>query len=82
MTDSGMTNQLAHCIGGAVAEILADVTETAPSMKLAAVPSDDPGGFLASMLQRMQPKRGMSTGVWRADDAEYRAFLVEMIVVL
>jgi hypothetical protein len=35
--------------------------------------------FLPAMLQGMQAKRGMGSGIDRPEDAEHAAFLVELI---
>ena len=41
-----------------------------------------PAGFLAAMLQRVQPERGRGRGIRMAEDAEDAAFVVEMVVVV
>ena len=63
------------------AEIVADQPRAAMRVELAAVIGDDAGGFLAAMLQGMQPERRQRGGVRMAVDPEYAALVVEMIRV-
>ena len=49
-------------------------------MEAVAVIADNPGGFLAPMLQRMQPEGGDSSGVGHVPDPEHPAFVVELVV--
>ena len=44
-------------------------------MEALAVEGDNTGGFLAAMLERVQPERGDGGGVGMAENAEYAAFL-------
>ena len=43
--------------------------------------ADDPAGFLAPVLQGMQPEGYEICRIGQADDAEYAAFLVKFIIV-
>ena len=67
-----------HLLG---AEIVADEALSAMRVELLAVISDDPGGFLTAMLQRMHPERRERCRIGVAIDPEYAAFFVEMIGV-
>ena len=49
-------------------------------MKLLAIGRDDAGCLLAAMLERMQPKRRVSGGIFMVKNSEDAAFFVEMIV--
>jgi hypothetical protein len=59
--------------------VVADEAEPALGMEAVAIEGDDAGGFLAAMLERMQPKRGDGGGVGVAENAEYAAFLAQAV---
>jgi hypothetical protein len=42
---------------------------------------DDTGGFLAAMLQGMQPEHGIRGGIRISENAEDAAFLMQLVVV-
>jgi hypothetical protein len=50
------------------------------SHELPAIGRDDPGGFLAAMLQCMQPKGGQRARIVMAENAKDAAFLVQFVV--
>ncbi len=50
-------------------------------MKTPAVEGDDAGGFLASMLERMQAERGDGGGIGMAENAEHAAFLAQAVAI-
>jgi hypothetical protein len=50
-------------------------------VKTLAVKADNPGGFLAAMLQRVEAERGNRRGVGVAEDAEYAALFTQPIAV-
>ena len=49
--------------------------------ELHAVIGDDAGGFLAAMLQGMQPQHRQRAGIGMAENAEHAAFFMQGIVV-
>jgi hypothetical protein len=51
-------------------------------VEVTAVVRDDARGFLAPVLERMQPQRGVGGGIRRPVDAEQRTFLVEFVEVV
>ena len=61
-------------------EGVADEAHAALGMEALAVERDDAGGFLAAMLQRVQPERGDRGGVRMAEDAEHAALLVQAVL--
>ncbi len=63
------------------AEILADMTHGAMGVELLAVEGDDAGGFLAAMLQGMKAERRQRGRFGMAENAEYAAFFMRVIVV-
>jgi len=63
-------------------EGIADQADMALDVELAAVIRDDAGGFLAAMLQGVQPERDDGRRVLPSENAEYAAFVVEMVVGL
>ena len=67
--------------GRGVGEVVADQPLPALRMKPHAVVSDDAGGFLATMLQSMQAKRGNGGGVGMVKNAEDAAFLAQSVAV-
>jgi len=58
-----------------VGKNIAHQADAAVGVKLRAVVRDDPGGFLAAMLQRVQAKRGQRRRLVVPEDAEDGAFL-------
>ena len=63
------------------AEVLADEAEAAVLVEVLAVMGDDPGGFLAAVLEGVQAEGGEGGGVGVVPDAEDAAFLVHFVVV-
>jgi hypothetical protein len=77
MADGGVAGQaLDHFAAG---KGIADEAEAAFTVETAAVEGDDAGGFLAAMLERVQPERGDGGGLGVAEDAEHAAFLAERV---
>jgi hypothetical protein len=60
---------------------VADEPEAALGVKPLAVKADNPGGFLAAMLQRVEAERGNRRGVGVAEDTEYAALFTQPIAV-
>ena len=50
-------------------------------MKTLAVEANNPGGFLAAMLQRVEAEHGDSRGVRVPENAEHAAFFTQPIAV-
>src|SRR5215204_7759792 len=67
--------------GGAIREAVADEAELALGVEDAAVEGDDAGGFLAAVLQGVEPKRDDRRGIRVAVDAEDAAFLAQGVAV-
>ena len=67
--------------GRGVGEVIADQPLAALRVEPHAVESDDAGGLLAAMLQRVQAKRGDRGGVGMIEDAEDAAFLAQPVAV-
>ena len=79
MADCGAALEaLHHLFRG---EIVGDETRAAMMVELGAVIADDAGGFLAAMLQGVQPQRGQCRRVGMAVDPENATFFVEMVSV-
>lgn len=79
MADRGIAGQAFYDF--AAGESVADETEPAFGMKTAAVEGDDAGGFLAAVLERVQPECGDGSGVRMAKNTEYATFLAKRITV-
>ena len=60
---------------------IADEAEAALGMEALAVVGDDAGGFLAAMLERVQPERGDGGCVGMTVDAEDAAFFAQPVAV-
>src|SRR5664280_2614567 len=60
-------------------ERVADQAEAAFGMETLAVETDDAGGFLAAMLERVQAERGDGGGVGMAENAEHAAFFAQPV---
>ena len=60
---------------------VADQAEPAFGVEALAVETDDAGGFLAAVLQRVQAERGDGGGVGMAENAEHAAFLAQPVGV-
>ena len=67
--------------GRAAREVVADQPLPALRVEPDAVVSDDARGFLAAMLQRMQPKRSDRGGVRMVENAEDAAFFAQPVAV-
>ena len=65
-----------------VAEIVADQAHAAMRMEARAVVCDDPGRFLAAMLQGVQAECRDGGGVGHVPDAEHAALLVRLVVAV
>ncbi len=64
-----------------LAEDVADQAEFAVRVELTVAGGDDPGGFLAAVLQGMEAERRMGGRVEGAVNAEDRTFFVQVVVV-
>ncbi len=62
-------------------EGVADQAEPALGMEALAVETDDAGGLLAAVLERVQAERGDGGGVGMAENAEHAAFLAQAVGV-
>jgi hypothetical protein len=60
-------------------ENLADVAHTAMRVQSLSVARNHPGGFLPSMLQRVQPEIGQPGGIFMIEDTKYATFIFELI---
>ena len=79
MTDRGVAGQaIDHFAPG---KGVADQAEAALGVKTLAVERDNAGGFLAAVLERMQPKRRDGRRIGMTEYAEYAAFFAEPIRV-
>ncbi len=79
MADGGGAGQaLDHFAAG---EGVADEAEAAFGMEAAAVEGDDAGGFLAAMLEGVQPERRDGGGVGMAEDAEHAALFAQPVAI-
>ena len=67
--------------GRAAREVIADQPLPALRVEPDAVESDDAGGLLAAMLQRVQPERDDRRGVGVIEDAEDATFLAQPVAV-
>ena len=67
--------------GRAAGEVIADQPLPALRVEPDAVESDDAGGFLAAMLQGMQPERDNRRGVGVIENAKDAAFLAQPVAV-
>ncbi len=63
-----------------LAENIANQAEVALGHELPAIETDDSGGFLTPMLQRMQAQRGQGAGIFVPEDPKHAAFLVQFVV--
>jgi hypothetical protein len=63
-----------------LAENIANQTEVTFGHELATIETDDSGGFLTAMLQRMQAQRGQGPGIFVPEDSEDATFLVQFVV--
>jgi len=61
--------------------MIADQAKPALGLKPSPVESDDSGGFLAAMLERVQAKGGDRRGVGMAEYAKNPAFFMQMVAV-
>src|SRR4029078_706232 len=68
-----------HALGG---EVLPDMTKPAMSVELPSVEADDPGRLLPTVLQSVEPERGMRGSIRMAEDAEHAALILRMVVVI
>ncbi len=59
--------------------MVADKADPALGMEMRAVEGDDAGGFLAAMLEGVEPERGQRRGVRVVVDAEDPALLVQPV---
>ena len=66
-------------VGAVLAEDVADQAGMALGDELAVVIGDDAGGFLAAMLQSVQPQHGQRARIGMAENAENAALLVQRI---
>src|SRR6185295_16723743 len=66
---------------GRVAEVVADMAHAAMRRELLAVEGDDAGRLLAAVLLGVEAEGRVRGGVGRAEDAEQRALLVQLVVV-
>ncbi len=64
-----------------VAEIVADQSHAAMGVEAGTVEAGDTGGFLAAMLQRMQPQRCYRGSIRHIPHAENPAFFVQGVVI-
>ena len=60
---------------------IADQAEAAFRMKTPAVEGDDAGGFLAAVLQGVQPERGDGGRVGMAENPEHPAFFAQPVTI-
>ncbi len=60
--------------------MVANESDAPLGMEMAAVEADDARGFLAAMLQRMQPQRCERCSVFMIKDAKDAALLMQPIV--
>ena len=67
--------------GGGAGEVIADQPLATLRVEPDAVESDDAGGFLAAMLQGVQPKRGNRGGVGMIENAKDAALLAQPVAV-
>lgn len=63
-----------------IAEIIADQAQRAMVVKLTPVGGNNAGGFLAAMLQGMQPKRSVGGGIDVTVNSKNPAFLVWLVI--
>ncbi len=78
MADSGMAGQKID--DGRIAERAVNKAKRLFAVKMLAVETDDAAGFLASVLQGMQPERRKRRRVVMAVHAKDAAFVVELVV--
>ena len=64
---------------GTPSEMVANKPEASLGVEMVAVETGDAGGFLAAMLERMQPERGQRCGVGVIEDTENAALLVQPV---
>jgi hypothetical protein len=62
-------------------EVVADEAEAALGMEMRAIETDDAGGFLTPVLERVQAKRRKSGGIGMIEDAEDAALLVQPVLI-
>jgi hypothetical protein len=79
MADCGVSGQAIDHL--AARKGVADEAQAALGVKTLAVKADNPGGFLAAMLQRVEAERGNRRGVGVAEDTEYAALFTQPIAV-
>ena len=79
VSDRRVAFQPAHHIR--IVEIVANPAEIALRVELMAVEGDDTDRFLATVLKRVQTKRGMGRRILGAENSENTAFLMQLVVV-
>ena len=79
VTDGGKTLELVDDRLGA--ETVADMAERAVGVKMLPVIGDDAARFLPAMLKGMQPQGRMGRRLAVAEDAEYAALFMQLVVV-
>ena len=57
------------------------MTNPAMRMKMPAVKAHNPGGFLTTMLERMQPECGVDAGFISTINAKNRTLFMQMIII-
>jgi hypothetical protein len=50
-------------------------------MEMGAVEADDAGGFLAAMLESVEPERGEGRSIRVAENTEHAAFFMQAVLV-
>ena len=79
VADGGGAGQsLDHLAAG---KSVADEAEAPLGMKPGSVKGDDARGFLAAVLQGVQPERGDGGGFGVAENAEHAAFLAQRVAL-
>src|SRR5215216_6292880 len=79
MADCGLAGEpFDHLAAG---ERVADEPHAALGMEAPAIEADDPGSFLAAMLQGMQAERRNGGGVRMAVNTEHAAFFAQAVAI-
>ena len=62
-------------------KIAGDVAHRTMGVKLGAIEADDPGGFLAAMLERVKAERNEARGALGAPNAKHAALFMQRVAV-
>src|SRR5512139_2873125 len=79
MADRDLARQFAHDV--VAVEVASDMAHRPVGMIVGSVETDDPGGFLATMLKGVEAECNETRGAIGAPDSEYAALLAELVVV-